>query len=266
MNDDCDVVRLYLSGLSSYQIARMDGFKSSSSIKRILERNGIKRRSISETLIGQRRALKHFCEEGFFDNISTQKQAYLLGLLVADGNILVSRSQGYRVSFTSVDMELVVLVKKLLKATHPIRSRKDGGFEIVLSSKRLIDGLKKYGCGERKSLTANWPNLINTEMYRHFIRGLFDGDGGVWVNNQGSTRASIVGSLEMMSALSNMIAKEVGFKMNVKPHGSIWRVAFCGNHRAKRFSKFIYQGAEYFLKRKKKVFDETVTRYRVGHA
>ena len=236
MNDDCDVVRLYLSGLSSYQIARMDGFKSSSSIKRILERNGIKRRSISETLIGQRRALKHFCEEGFFDNISTQKQAYLLGLLVADGNILVSRSQGY------------------------------SGFEIVLSSKRLIDGLKKYGCGERKSLTANWPNLINTEMYRHFIRGLFDGDGGVWVNNQGSTRASIVGSLEMMSALSNMIAKEVGFKMNVKPHGSIWRVAFCGNHRAKRFSKFIYQGAEYFLKRKKKVFDETVTRYRVGHA
>ena len=260
MNDN-QIVNAYLSGLTAQAVAKKAGFKSHVSILSILGRNGVKCRSRSENMMGKRRALKHGCDDGFFDTIRTQKQAYLLGLLMADGNVMISHEQGYRVSFSSVDKELVELVKGLLKATHPIRPRKDGGWEIVLSSPRLTAGLIKNGCGERKSLTIAWPRMLAPMLNRHFVRGVFDGDGGVGFDKKGNARWSIVGSREFVHTLADVIGKDVGFTVRPRPHGAIWRVGANGNHRAKRMASYIYRGARYWLSRKRLVFDSIVTKY-----
>ena len=46
-------------------------------------------------------------------------------------------------------------------------------------SKHMSDSLAKLGCIERKSLILEWPEWLEENLYSHFIRGYFDGDGSI---------------------------------------------------------------------------------------
>mgnify|MGYP003296332375 CR=1 FL=1 len=43
----------------------------------------------------------------------------------------------------------------------------------------VCDKLNSFGMTPNKSLTLEFPKWLNPELYSHFIRGYFDGDGGV---------------------------------------------------------------------------------------
>jgi hypothetical protein len=202
--------------------------------------------------VGLRNALKHSCDEYFFSEIDSQEKAYLLGLFVADGSVYIGN--GFTFSFSSIDLELVEYFKKFMKATNPIRKRKDGGYEFVINSKILLEDLNRYGVIPRKSLISILPN-IQYGLYRHFIRGLFDGDGCIRIDRLGNGRFDICGSYKILYDISLLLKGDLGLNINLTKHGRIFRLAVAGNHKVLKIKSYLYDNSTLYLNRKKCIFD-----------
>lgn len=101
--------------------------------------------------------------------------AWVLGLLYSDGHVTSSLSQ---VVLTSTDWSLLEQVRDAMQYTGPIRSvnRTTAAGRLQICSRKLVADLKAIGITPAKSRTVSWPK-IPPQFLRHFIRGLWDGDG-----------------------------------------------------------------------------------------
>ena len=132
--------------------------------------------------------------ENYFSEWSSG-MAWVLGLLFTDGNL----SKG-RVAITSVDIELLEKIKKLLNSSYPIVKRTQSYdkskhiYEFGFSREKMTTDLDGLKLSERKSLYMKFPN-IPEEYMRHFIRGCWDGDGSVYIAG-GRMEASYVSGSE----------------------------------------------------------------------
>ena len=79
-------------------------------IKSILEKEGIKIRTRAEQnrITNQERGKK--VNHHYFDNIDSNRKAWILGFLAADGNIASDRNR-IKISLSSVDREILEKIK-----------------------------------------------------------------------------------------------------------------------------------------------------------
>lgn len=93
----------------------------------------------------------------------------------------------YYIGFTSVDYELIILVRKLLGFTNAIEEYQPKNpkyrrsYTLQLGSRRIYKRLIQIGFTEAKSLTLQFPNVPDQQL-PHFVRGYLDGDGCVTAN------------------------------------------------------------------------------------
>jgi len=133
----------------------------------------------------------------YFDEIDTEKKAYMLGFLYADG-ANCSHKGHYVVSLTlqARDEHILKEFLKEIGSDSPITDfiKKETGVvykRIQICNKRIIEMLEKYGVVPRKSLITTYPYWLRDDLTRHFLRGLFDGDGSIqsqfgYINFSGS--------------------------------------------------------------------------------
>lgn len=103
--------------------------------------------------------------------------AYVLGYWFADGNI--DHGDKYRFRISSNDLEILEKIRGVMDSTHKIGHRKNSkehGFGVTC--REIYEDVVNLGGTERKSLIAKFPNVPD-KYVRHFIRGYFDGDGGI---------------------------------------------------------------------------------------
>ena len=73
--------------------------------------------------------------------------------------------------------------------------------------------MQKYKVTPRKSLTLEYPNLMNWINMRHFIRGYFDGDGCVSYNGKRNyIRINFKGTYEFLDNLKTKMKGCLGIK------------------------------------------------------
>lgn len=116
----------------------------------------------------------------FFSNWNPQ-MAYVLGFIYADGCMFVKKhSWGdlWGVSIGQKDKEHLDKIKMLLQAEQPIIKSNKGLHLISICHKQIGADLRKFGLTPNKSLTINFPEVPD-DCIRHFIRGVFDGDGSI---------------------------------------------------------------------------------------
>jgi intein/homing endonuclease len=135
----------------------------------------------------------------YFNNIDTEKKAYLLGFFIADGCMTIEhglshkRSPNYRFSILNSidDLEIIKEFNKevcpnsnisYLSYQYDKVKRKDQ-CRIRWSSKEMFKNLTDiYQIKERKTkdLDFKFPfEKIPEQLIKHFIRGFFDGDGNI---------------------------------------------------------------------------------------
>jgi len=119
---------------------------------------------------------KHFFNEGFFDEWSPA-MAWMLGLVASDGNI---NQRLYRTVFASKDVELIAKFATQLDYHGPIETNNSGCPLIRVSSKRMAHRLFDLGITPAKTRTLRYPDIPDG-FHSHFIRGFFDGDGTISV-------------------------------------------------------------------------------------
>lgn len=143
--------------------------------------------------------------ETIFETWSNE-MAYVLGLIVTDGNVNYSKSatnteylQG-GLTFCQKDIELVKKFSQLIGFDSEIEYRKERFDEktaagalycIHINSNDLLVQLEKLGITPKKSMSVKFPDMPK-EYLRHFIRGCWDGDGTVYIENNGRIRASFI--------------------------------------------------------------------------
>jgi len=120
----------------------------------------------------------------YFEKIDSEKKAYILGFILADGCITRSMSKdGYTLEITinKIDLHLLELIRDEIAPANNIFYKKDNTVSLRICSKKICeDIINNYNILPNKSHIIDlniYMNNIPNIYINHFIRGYFDGDG-----------------------------------------------------------------------------------------
>ena len=211
---------------------------------------------------------RYSLNEHYFDKIDTERKAYWLGYLYADGfvgnshfnNIVFAQKQsdGYAVEQFANDIDF----------TGDLRITKgSGGFGgqpqkvLNFSSKIMVNDLKKWKMETCKSMTMKDLPPIDLEFMRHFIRGYADGDGSVSMNikhvhkdrkNVYSHSFSMIGTEPFLQKIADILPVRTNFTNSRTPEMKYLNVWHNGDMEA--MFHYLYDDATFYLVRKYNVW------------
>ena len=260
-NDFDEMKKLYESGLSSSEIGEKYNVTHTAILK-ILKKNNVHRRA-SETT-----HRKYAINESFFDLISTEEQAYFLGFLYADGSNNMLYNYSTSIGLSEIDKEILIKFAKLIyinenDAINAVktydRSHHDKGTECVLyiNSKHICVKLYNLGCVPQKTFILKYPNFLNKDLHRHFIRGYFDGDGSIYGENEKFTGVKIVSTKEFLYGVQNEIkdiCSSTIYKNSKENDKNTYILTVNGNRNIQKFLNWIYGNGSIYLERKYKKY------------
>lgn len=219
-------------------------------------RNFLKESGIERT---QPRLKNHNLNDNYFSQIDNEEKAYFLGLLKTDGYI----KKGHRVgiSLKEEDKYMIENFKNALQVDSSLIYDKREGkqcYYIEFSSLQICDDLAKYDIIENKTYLLNDIKIeqISKNLQRHYLRGLLDGDGTIYID--GSSVAvgfcgynkNFVQSFQY--AIDNYLNKT---QHNVISKSNAWACKWKGNVLAKKILTYLYEDSTIYLERKKKFYD-----------
>lgn len=129
--------------------------------------------------------------DNFFTDINTEEKAYILGFLCADGCITnKAGSYSWKIRLQRQDEDILIKIKQAvgtktnLKYQHDIVKMPQGNLfqsetvSLLVCNKQNVLDLVKYGIIPNKTHNLHFDfSCMDRKLYRHFFRGLYDGDG-----------------------------------------------------------------------------------------
>lgn len=196
---------------------------------------------------------------------------YMLGLVITDGCISKQENKQERMTFRTSDKDLAEMLHPLicperkLYENKPLKEEHKISYALVNTNEAAIATLKSYGIKPAKSYTIRMPRVPNKYMH-HFLRGVIDGDGSVWVypveqNNKiyyykrlSVTTASINFALELKVYLMYLGFTPKIVKDSREDGVPKYYVQLNKKEEIKDLAEWLYADANYYLDRKKQVF------------
>lgn len=187
--------------------------------------------------------------EDYFSVIDTEEKVYILGFIFADG-YLETDERTLTFNIHEKDLDILLKIKEALDCGNEVKkSSTKNCVRLHLSSVKLVSDLKKIGISRAKSATIQFP-VLKESLYKHFIRGYFDGDGHIG-NRQ---CALVIGSDSFYKGFNDYIKRVFNKELYTNDMGSYHRVQF--NRRDHNIIKWIYKGSTIYLDRKYKRYLE----------
>lgn len=201
------------------------------------------------------------------EQITESNEAYILGLLFADGN-----KQGTSISLQEDDVDLLIDISKYLKLPLPIYNKPQNNRFSTKGSFRL--NLGRYAKLIR--MYFSFPDKIlpslDHQWWPHFIRGLFDGDGCIALDTryiQKYPNKAVPGDFYILfnskkeaEIIRDIMVKELGISSPIiKPHQGIgptiiYKVRWGGTTNLIKIRNYLYKDTNLFLKRKQEKFNK----------
>lgn len=200
------------------------------------------------------------CDDTVFNVIDTEEKAYWLGFLFADGSV-ASKSNHVELSLQLGDIDHLEKYKKFINATTTI-GQDHFRCRISTCTASYKESLVKWGCTAKKSLTIEYPD-IPQELHRHFVRGVFDGDGCIWRTCKDclwNSAGVCSGSISFIESLLYTIEQECGVRGNgpyrTSKGSNLYNIYYQGI-TFRRFVDWMYWDAKVYLDRKYKRYCES---------
>ena len=202
----------------------------------------------------------------YFKNIDTSNKAYVLGFILADGSI--TDTGNLRVEVNEKDIEVLNFIKseisprQSLKRIERERSKDNYKWTSITylfqcKYKGFVNDLEQWNIIPGKTYKKQTVPNINSEYLPDFIRGYFDGDGSVWLQNN-NVRVNFTGEYNLLEEISNLLYKEAGFNKLYTPkqkeHQQDAVLTICSKYNLKAFKNYIYNN-NFSLKRKQRRFN-----------
>lgn len=215
-------------------------------------------------------------ENNFFKKWSPE-MAYVLGFFVADGCMIKNNRGAHFIEFQITDKDILEKIKKLFNSENKISLRKRNvqwktAYRLQIGSKSMFQDLLSLGMTPRKSNSIKMP-LVPDEYFCHFVRGYFDGDGNVYVNEYQRARRKGKSSVTLLSGFtsgSKIFLEQLQDKLKILAGisgGSLYsregahRLYYSVKNSCKLY-KFMYNTkGDLFLVRKKELFERYFRRF-----
>lgn len=216
----------------------------------------LKRRNI---LVTPKIYRKYSLNEHFFDIIDTEEKAYFLGFLYADGcnNTKMNRIS---IELQQSDVEILEKFNLAINSNRPLMFRphttlnSQNTIIARINNQHMSSVLYDLGCVDRKSLVLKFPteNQVPNNLLRHWLRGLWDGDGNYNLYKT-SGSASLTGTIYVCQSIQDYLLKELNISTCIYSCGdngitSIIKIG--GNKQFLKFLNFIYSDSSIYLSRK----------------
>lgn len=231
------IVELYTQGNSITQLKKKFGGLHYNTTTRILKEAGIELRTRSQSKMTYQK------NSSIFKNITSKEQAYWLGVLAADGFIgrEADGSGANVIKLIMKDEDVVVKFKNFIKIDKRIDKINDTYYQLAFQDKEMAIDLVSLGLFNNKSLVLK-PPKINDNLIPHFIRGYFDGDGGVSYNQkEDKLTYYFTGTLEIVEWIHSFLKTDAKIrKEHNAGENNTWRFATSGINMIKDLYNFIY--------------------------
>lgn len=127
--------------------------------------------------------------------------------------------------------------------------------EIIISSRKIVEDLSKFGIGPRKSHTVEFPT-IREDLVRHMIRGIWDGDGSVLYRKARVTskrehpEVQLCGNINITNTVKNILVDKLGIRdVKLHPVSSIFLFRY-NSSSAVKITNYLYKDSTIYLDRK----------------
>ncbi len=251
------IIELYKSGKTAKEILPLflDKVKTENTIMSIVKNAGINRG----------RGVVSDADKDYFEVIDTECKAYFLGLFLADGNVhkCKRKTEQYvvQICLQSKDKYMLEKFKNEIHSSNKIRyCVSNNEYNFGVSSSKMAHDLINKGVVPCKSLKAELFYDIPKDLFRHYIRGLFDGNGTVYFTKTKSgkeiLRFGLYGTHKIVMQFQDWLVQQIGLtplKVFDKPTVSF--VTYQRKNDIQNFCNLIYDNSTIYLKRKKEKFD-----------
>lgn len=262
--DEIKIIEYYNNNFESTEsVAKKFGL-CSVTVQKILSRNNVKLKS--RTMIFNKNLNEHF-----FENIDSEEKAYLLGLMITDGNVHRPEHHGQdQVSLASNDKELVDLFAEKIGLSKKPNNDGRGSWQVYVKSNIMSKDLEKYGVVPRKSFITKFP-IIDDEFYSHLIRGIIDGDGNISfykVKNRNYHHKAVrifSANEQFLKDLNRYLKEKLGVSEVKIQHYKTTTAAVLSFSRiddVEKIINYIYKDSHYYLHRKKEASDNIISEIR----
>lgn len=223
---------------------------------------------------------KHNLNTDYFNNINSQEKAYWLGFLWADGNIskTSSRSSGpnrLRISQKWSERQHLEQFKTAIGADYEIKPiYHDSGHTVAqldINCRPLCESLQNLGY-DVKTKRTHIPDIPD-ELLPHFIRGYFDGDGGLSLYTQTIKRWtvlkqewSITGEQHLMDEIKTVLTRDASVTPTVKTKSykkstKTTSIRYGKKSDIAKLYEYLYKNATVYLPSKHQKFVDFFSRY-----
>lgn len=166
------------------------------------------------------------------------------------------------------DRKLLEDINKEIESNNPLKiidqsnrkSEKNYSYNnmctLNMNSRHLCSSLEKLGAVRNKSLVLEFPD-ISEELYSHFLRGYYDGDGSVYryIKNENNKHITltITSTEKFCKRVKEIVEKELGIYCGIYDascHNGITKVASLSGTSAVKLMNSMYKDADLYLQRK----------------
>lgn len=240
VNTEDDVLCAYNeAGLSMKRIAdRSNGKYSEWDVSEILRKNGIEKRNLGS------RGVIH---EDYFEVIDTPEKAFLLGFIMADGNIRRNLNQ---LTITQKEAESWWVLNMIRDFVQPDAKT------LTVHNRKICYDLFAKGVIPNKTYESTahtidslWESV--PEQYKpDLLRGLLDGDGSIrWFYQKPTSKTlscniQFAGNQYLMEKIAEYLNAQLGYKATVKPDSiseTLYRVTVTDHDKGKQLCDLMYK-------------------------
>jgi len=204
--------------------------------------------------------------EHYFKDLSNQNAVYWLGFIMADGSIVKHHKYSYALAIKLKEEDR----EHLIKFTKDIGTNKEpifvntkdfygkndkiykpkNQYSITIHSGIMGNDLINLKCLPNKTYLGCFiSEEISKQNFKHFIRGYFDGDGTIGVNDN-KLYFSLVGDYNFLIKIQEIMSEELSLSKNkIIWTGTIYRMKWAGKQCEKIF-KWLYDDSDIHLTRK----------------
>jgi len=199
----------------------------------------------------------------FFAHIDTEKKAYWLGILAADGYIISDNIVGLHLKdkehiekfLRDIECDVKINKKTLINKSGSISL----SYQAEITSSKMNKDLKKLGLLNRKSLILkNFLNLIPYPLAKHAIRGYLDGDGSIGIGKNNRCWLYFLGTKEVCESINNFLNNSFGlYKTDISGYivkeKNIYKLRYHKKKLKYDILNYLYSDSNIYLDRKYKI-------------
>jgi len=251
-----DIISLYENEGLTIENIRASYKTRTQTIFDILRDNGV------DTSKNERKSVNRLLKHDFFEVIDTEEKAYFLGMLLADGCVRKQGSETPTITLELIDLDVIEEFKKALNADSKIsisdRQRhvnEKPTYSISIRSSKMAEDLGKFGVIPNKTYqTTGMCVGIPSYLKRHYLRGLFDGDGSLYTSNGRWFIALTSNYTSFLEGTQDWLQELIPELKRVKTYDgkSVARITYSGK-TAKKVCMLLYKDTTVSMQRKSKL-------------